>query len=61
MATNDFTLGGGDAFTMFRDDTTVIVGPGDGPLMSTFLIGRIEARAGTLIDTDMEGRIVRTG
>jgi 5'-nucleotidase / UDP-sugar diphosphatase len=59
MSTNDFTLGGGDAFTMFRDDTTVIIGPGEGPLMSTFLIGRIEARSGTPIATDVEGRIVR--
>ncbi len=56
MATNDFTLAGGDAYTMFRDEATVLVDANEGPLLSTFLIQRIEALAGP-VTTDIEGRI----
>jgi 5'-nucleotidase / UDP-sugar diphosphatase len=56
MATNDFTLGGGDAYTMFRDDTTTLVGSNEGPLLSTFLINQIDAMTDP-ITTTVEGRI----
>jgi 5'-nucleotidase / UDP-sugar diphosphatase len=56
MATNDFTLGGGDAYTMFRDDTTTLVGANEGPLLSTFLINQIDAMTDP-ITTTVEGRI----
>jgi 2',3'-cyclic-nucleotide 2'-phosphodiesterase/3'-nucleotidase len=61
MATNDFTLGGGDNYTMFRDDTTTLVGSNEGPLLSTFIIQRIEARQGAPVTTDAEGRITAVG
>jgi 5'-nucleotidase / UDP-sugar diphosphatase len=60
MATNDFTLGGGDAYDMFRDETVTLVGANEGPLLSTFLINRIEARTEP-ITTDIEGRITPLG
>jgi 5'-nucleotidase / UDP-sugar diphosphatase len=60
MATNDFTLGGGDGFTWFRDHTNVLVGANEGPLLSTFLINRIENRTSP-VDTDVEGRITTVG
>jgi 2',3'-cyclic-nucleotide 2'-phosphodiesterase (5'-nucleotidase family) len=60
MATNDFTLGGGDGFTWFRDHTNVLVGSNEGPLLSTFLINRIENRTSP-VDTDVEGRITTVG
>jgi 2',3'-cyclic-nucleotide 2'-phosphodiesterase (5'-nucleotidase family) len=60
MATNDFTLGGGDGFSMFadRDKTTVLVDKNEGPLLSTFLINRIDARTTPVDTTDDEGRYV---
>jgi 2',3'-cyclic-nucleotide 2'-phosphodiesterase (5'-nucleotidase family) len=60
MATNDFTLGGGDGYTWFRDHTHVLVGSNEGPLLSTFLINRIENRTSP-VDTDVEGRITTVG
>jgi 5'-nucleotidase / UDP-sugar diphosphatase len=59
MATNDFTLGGGDGYTMFQG-LNVLVDSNGGMLLDTFLIQRIEARDGTPITTDVEGRIVDT-
>jgi 5'-nucleotidase/UDP-sugar diphosphatase len=59
MATNDFLLGGGDGYTMF-EDLNVLVDSNSGMLIDTFLIQRIEARDGTPITTDVEGRIVDT-
>jgi 5'-nucleotidase / UDP-sugar diphosphatase len=56
MATNDFTLGGGDGYTWFRDHTNVLVGSNEGPLLSTFLINRIESMTEP-VTTGIEGRI----
>jgi hypothetical protein len=58
MATNDFTLAGGDGFSMFadRDETKVLVDKNEGPLLSTFLINRIAARTTPVDTTDDEGR-----
>ena len=61
IATNDFTLGGGDAYDMLADEATVIVGAEGGPLLSAFIIETIEdmTEAGQTVDTDVEGRITR--
>lgn len=57
MATNDFTLGGGDNYPMFRDETNVIVDSAGGRVLDSFLIDRIENLDGP-ITTGVEGRIV---
>ena len=61
IATNDFTLGGGDAFDMLDEHADVIVGAEGGPLLSAFIIETIEdmTDAGDTVDTDVEGRIER--
>jgi 5'-nucleotidase / UDP-sugar diphosphatase len=61
MATNDFTLGGGDGYTMFANETVTLVGANEGPLLSTFLINRIDARTEPITTTADEGRINRIG
>lgn len=58
MATNDFTLGGGDGYTMFVG-LNVLIDSNAGPVLDSFLIERIEARD-TPIDTTIEGRFVNT-
>lgn len=55
MATNDFTLGGGDGFEMF-EDLTVLVDYNAGPVLDAFIMDQIEARDEP-ITTDVEGRI----
>lgn len=57
MATNNFTLGGGDNYPMFRDDTSVIVDANAGPVLDSYLIDRIE-NLDAPVTTDVEGRIV---
>jgi 2',3'-cyclic-nucleotide 2'-phosphodiesterase (5'-nucleotidase family) len=59
MATNDFTLAGGDAYSMFVG-LNVLIDGNAGPVLDSFLIERIEARDGAPIDTPIEGRIVDT-
>jgi len=56
MATNDFTLGGGDGFAMF-EDLEVLMDVNAGPILDAFIMDRIEARDFDPITTDIEGRI----
>jgi 2',3'-cyclic-nucleotide 2'-phosphodiesterase (5'-nucleotidase family) len=56
MATNDFTLGGGDAYTMFTD-LNVIVDSFGGRVLDSYIIEQIENMTDP-ITTDVEGRIV---
>lgn len=58
MATNDFTLGGGDGFHMFRDDTTVLIDYNAAPVLDSYIIDRIENHITEPITTTVEGRIV---
>ncbi|MFA9429279.1 5'-nucleotidase C-terminal domain-containing protein [Egicoccus sp. AB-alg2] len=56
MATNDFTLGGGDGFTMFQG-LNVLVDGNAGPVLDSYLIDRIEGLDAP-VSTEVEGRIV---
>jgi 2',3'-cyclic-nucleotide 2'-phosphodiesterase (5'-nucleotidase family) len=60
MATNNFTLAGGDDFTMF-EDATVLVDANEGPMDAPWLMERIAARDTPVDTTDDEGRINRIG
>jgi 2',3'-cyclic-nucleotide 2'-phosphodiesterase (5'-nucleotidase family) len=59
MATNDFTLGGGDGFHMFRDSTRTTVDRNSGRVLDSFIIDYIEEMSGP-VTTGVEGRIVNT-
>ncbi|QBI19864.1 bifunctional metallophosphatase/5'-nucleotidase [Egibacter rhizosphaerae] len=59
IATNDFTLGGGDAYEMLAEEAEVIVDADGGPLLSQFMMDTIEDRDGEPVDTGVEGRIER--
>jgi 2',3'-cyclic-nucleotide 2'-phosphodiesterase (5'-nucleotidase family) len=58
FATNDFLLGGGDAFVMLRDAEVLVPGH-EGPLMSAFIMDVVQAVG--VVDTPVEGRITRIG
>jgi 2',3'-cyclic-nucleotide 2'-phosphodiesterase (5'-nucleotidase family) len=58
MATNDFTLNGGDNYPMFRDETTTLVDYNAAPVLDSYIIDRIENHIDDPITTTVEGRIV---
>lgn len=60
LATNDFTLAGGDDFDMLAEHAEVIVDADAGPLLSQMVMDTIEAMDQP-VDTGVEGRINRLG